>query len=117
MVHSPSIPEGSKSETREERLKAKLLKLSVEEPEIMRDIDAAEAKWRERLRSARADFLLQAAGRRKASFWLAAGRQSAELVFGGFPLVTHGGGMPARSGDSWSTGGEGQKLTQRNFLC
>ena len=65
MVHSPSIPEGSKSETREERLRAKLLKLSVEEPEIMRDTDAAAAKWSERVRSARADFLLQAAERRK----------------------------------------------------
>ena len=65
MVHSPSIPEGSKSETREEKLRAKLLKLSVEEPEIMRDIDAAEAKGRKRLRSARADFLLRAAERRK----------------------------------------------------
>ena len=31
----------------------------------MRDIDAAAAKWSERLRSARADFLLQAAERRK----------------------------------------------------
>jgi hypothetical protein len=41
-----------------------------------------------------------------ASFWLAAGRQFADLVFGGFPLVTHGGGMPARSGGSWSAGGE-----------
>ena len=43
----------------------------------------------------------------EASFWLADRRQFAELVFGGFPLVDHGGGMPARSGDSWSTGGEG----------
>ena len=65
MVHSPSILEGSKSETREERLRAKLLKLSVEEPEIMRDTDAAAAKWSGKLRSARADFLLQAAERRK----------------------------------------------------
>jgi hypothetical protein len=48
-----------------------------------------------------------------ASFWLAVLRQSAELVFGGFPLVAHGGGMPARSGDSWSTGGGGGKPTQK----
>jgi hypothetical protein len=27
--------------------------------------------------------------------------------FGGFPLGSHGGGMPARSEDSWSTGGGG----------
>ena len=65
MVHSPSIPEGSKSETREERLRAKLLKLSVEEPEIMRDTEAAAAKWSEKVRLARADFILQAAERRK----------------------------------------------------
>jgi len=41
----------------------------------------------------------------QASFLLAVLRKSAELVFGGFQLVAHGGGMPARSGDYWSTGG------------
>ena len=43
-----------------------------------------------------------------ASFLLAVGRQSAELLFGGPPLGSHGGGMSARSGGSWSTGGEGK---------
>jgi hypothetical protein len=52
----------------------------------------------------------QAAGRR-ASFLLAVGPQSAELVFGGPPLGSHGGGMPARSGGSWSTGGGGGIMT------
>jgi hypothetical protein len=53
-----------------------------------------------------------------ASFLLAVGRQSAELAFGGSPrLGSHGGGMPARSGGSWSTGGEGKLMTPTELLC
>jgi hypothetical protein len=44
----------------------------------------------------------------RASFLLAVGCQSAELLFGGPPLGSDGGGMSARSGGSWSTGGEGK---------
>jgi hypothetical protein len=45
-----------------------------------------------------------------ASFLLAVGprSQSTELVFGGSPLGSHGGGMPARSGGSWSAVGGGE---------
>ena len=55
MARSPVSPEGPRSGTRhvsfeEEGLRAKLLRLTVEEPEIMRDIVSAEAKWRKELR-------------------------------------------------------------------
>ena len=53
----------------------------------------------------------------EASFLLAVGRQSAELLFGGPPLGSHGGGMSARSGGPWSTGGEGKFTTQTDLLC
>ena len=51
MARSPVSPGGSRSGTRhvsfeEERLRAKLLRLTAEEPEIMRDIVSAKAKWR-----------------------------------------------------------------------
>jgi hypothetical protein len=52
----------------------------------------------------------------RASFLLAVGRQSAELGFGGSPLGSHGGGMPARSGGSWSTGGEGKFMPPTELL-
>jgi hypothetical protein len=48
----------------------------------------------------------------RASFLLAVGRQSAELAFGGSPLGSHGGGMPARSGGSWSMAGLGDNPVQ-----
>ena len=47
----------------------------------------------------------------EALFLLAVGRQFAELIFGGSPLEPHGGGMPARSGGSWSTGAGGAIAT------
>jgi hypothetical protein len=53
----------------------------------------------------------------RASFRLAVVLQFAELVFGGFPLGGHGGGMSARSGESWSTGGEGKNMTPTDLLC
>ena len=58
MARSPVSPGGSRSGTRhvsfeEERLRAKLLRLTAEEPEIMRDIASAKAKWYEGLKSAR----------------------------------------------------------------
>ena len=60
MARSPVSPGGPRSGTRhvafeEERLRAKLLRLTVEEPEIMRDIVSAKAKWRKELKSVRAE--------------------------------------------------------------
>jgi hypothetical protein len=52
----------------------------------------------------------------RASFRLAVVLQFAELVFGGFPPGGHGGGMYARSGDSWSTGGGGAFIAQTELL-
>ena len=57
MARSPVSPGGSRSRTRhvsfeEERLRAKLLRLTAEEPEIVRDIASAKAKWCGGLKSA-----------------------------------------------------------------
>jgi hypothetical protein len=51
-----------------------------------------------------------------ASFLLAVGRQSAELFFGGSPLGSPGGGIPARPGRSWSTGGGGEFIPPTELL-
>ncbi len=52
MARSPVSPGGSRSRTRHASL---VEELSVEEPEIMRDIVSAEAKWRKELKSVRAE--------------------------------------------------------------
>ena len=50
MARSPVSPGGTRSE--EERLRAKLLRLTAEEPEIVRDIASAKAEWCGGLKSA-----------------------------------------------------------------
>ena len=52
-----------------------------------------------------------------ASFLLAVGRQSAELLFGGPPLGPHGGGTSARSGGGWSTRGAPPICVKKGRLC